>query len=197
MPKNTTTAVARTLIGYWHDTEDPPYSHPQPLVDHAWEPARRQRIIDYLESGRAYAYFCGHSYCRFGCTEPYWSKTDDPSKGEYREEKAIVIRDGREETVLSVASGYYVQTVGRMHIGSRGFCDDVWCWPQGLAHYVETHGIRLPDEFVAHAAARGFRAAGAVPVPIREDARLWRDWCSTNAPFEYETHCIACNPGRF
>ena len=35
--------------------------------------------------------------------------------------------------------------------------DDRWCWPSGLAHYVEAHAIRLPDEFVAHAAARQFQ----------------------------------------
>ena len=28
--------------------------------------------------------------------------------------------------------------------------DGVWIWPEGLAHYVERHSVRLPEEFVDH-----------------------------------------------
>jgi hypothetical protein len=34
-------------------------------------------------------------------------------------------------------------------MGGRDLTDGVWVWPQGLAHYVERHAVRLPDEFVA------------------------------------------------
>jgi hypothetical protein len=33
-------------------------------------------------------------------------------------------------------------------MGSVDFYDGEWQWPQGLAHYVEHHSIRLPDEFI-------------------------------------------------
>lgn len=34
--------------------------------------------------------------------------------------------------------------------GAREVSDGRWVWPDGLAHYVETHHVALPDEFVAH-----------------------------------------------
>ena len=34
--------------------------------------------------------------------------------------------------------------------GSAEYTDGVYVWPEGLAHYVIEHGVRLPEEFVAH-----------------------------------------------
>lgn len=36
------------------------------------------------------------------------------------------------------------------HNGSAEFTDGAYCWPEGLAHYVVEHGVRLPDEFADH-----------------------------------------------
>lgn len=38
--------------------------------------------------------------------------------------------------------------------GSLELTDGVYLWPQGLAHYVEDHGVRLPQAFVDHIWAR-------------------------------------------
>ncbi|WP_405063754.1 hypothetical protein OG474_19470 [Kribbella sp. NBC_01505] len=38
--------------------------------------------------------------------------------------------------------------------GALEFADDVYQWPEGLAHYVYDHAIRLPEEVVRHAVAR-------------------------------------------
>lgn len=35
--------------------------------------------------------------------------------------------------------------------GSRDLTDGTFIWPEGYAHYVEAHGVRPPEEFVAHA----------------------------------------------
>ncbi len=35
--------------------------------------------------------------------------------------------------------------------GSTELMDGTYVWPQGLAHYVQDHGVRLPKEFVDHA----------------------------------------------
>lgn len=35
--------------------------------------------------------------------------------------------------------------------GSAELADGVYCWPEGLAHYVSEHDVRLPGEFVGHA----------------------------------------------
>ena len=39
--------------------------------------------------------------------------------------------------------------------GSGQYMDDAFIWPERLAHYVERHSVRLPDEFVAHVVERG------------------------------------------
>jgi hypothetical protein len=37
--------------------------------------------------------------------------------------------------------------------GALEFSDGTFVWPEGLAHYVRDHGVRLPEPFVAHARA--------------------------------------------
>jgi hypothetical protein len=38
--------------------------------------------------------------------------------------------------------------------GSVEYSDGVYVWPEGLAHYVEDHAVRLPVEIEQHALAR-------------------------------------------
>jgi hypothetical protein len=38
--------------------------------------------------------------------------------------------------------------------GSGEFTDGTYAWPEGLAHYVYDHSVRLPQEFMDHARAR-------------------------------------------
>src|SRR4051794_37585642 len=40
------------------------------------------------------------------------------------------------------------------HNGALEYTDGVYQWPEGLAHYVSGHGVRLPGEVVAHAVER-------------------------------------------
>ena len=40
------------------------------------------------------------------------------------------------------------------HNGSKELTDGTYCWPEGLAHYLSAHAVRLPDDFVAHVEAR-------------------------------------------
>jgi hypothetical protein len=35
--------------------------------------------------------------------------------------------------------------------GAGEFTDGTYVWPEGLLHYVRTHDVRPPDEFVVHA----------------------------------------------
>lgn len=37
------------------------------------------------------------------------------------------------------------------HNGALEYTDGVYQWPEGLAHYVSEHSVRLPAEVVAHA----------------------------------------------
>lgn len=36
------------------------------------------------------------------------------------------------------------------YLGSKELTDGTYCWPEGLAHYLAEHDVRLPDEFVTH-----------------------------------------------
>jgi hypothetical protein len=49
--------------------------------------------------------------------------------------------------------------------GSKELTDETYCWPEGLAHYVADHDVRLPDDFVRHVQA-GSRAAGEGSAPV-------------------------------
>ena len=148
-----------------------------------------------MKAGETYGYSFGYSYCRFCCLI---RKSDDGSfHVDDREPLQPVTRTESGEIVLPfIPSLNGLETLG----------DDRWCWPSGLAHYVEAHAIRLPDEFVAHAAARQiqpddsvFRALNGprgTPAPrLTFDYRLWRDWSERNAPFHFEPNCLACVTG--
>jgi hypothetical protein len=49
--------------------------------------------------------------------------------------------------------------------GSTEFSDGVYIWPQGLVHYVDSHAVRLPKQFVAHVVARLGELDGAAVDP--------------------------------
>ena len=52
-----------------------------------------------------------------------------------------VVSPGRDECVIDFNCQYT----------SLGMCmDERYNWPLNLVHYVECHGVRLPDEFVEH-----------------------------------------------
>lgn len=59
-------------------------------------------------------------------------------------------------------------------LGRRDLTDGTFVWPEGLAHAVERHHVRLPDRFVDHA------LAGAPPRPVDKgtlvDDKVWIAW---------------------
>jgi hypothetical protein len=60
-------------------------------------------------------------------------------------------------------------------LGDRDLTDGVWVWPEGLAHYVEVHAVRLPDEFIDHMRSQGWR------VPAEPITR-WVDRAAADRP---------------
>jgi hypothetical protein len=63
-------------------------------------------------------------------------------------------------------------------MGSKELSDGLWCWPEGLAHYVEIHSVELPQEFVDHVVKRSFRNRAHVVDPPHADfdLSLWNAW---------------------
>ncbi len=65
-------------------------------------------------------------------------------------------------------------------MGHRDLFDGAWVWPEGLAHYVEQHAVRLPERFVRHALRpRRADAPPAIAPKQREgliDETRWLAW---------------------
>jgi hypothetical protein len=52
--------------------------------------------------------------------------------------------------------------------------DGEWMWPADLAYYVETYHVRLPAEFLEHAAAHGWQAPKLTSHQLTEAAKRAR-----------------------
>jgi hypothetical protein len=73
----------------------------------------------------------------------------------------------------------------RDRLGTTDMTDGRWIWPEGLWHYVRDHAVRLPDEFVADAAAHGFTVSSDLADRgIEADPAFWLRWSAehTAAP---------------
>ncbi|WP_328958922.1 hypothetical protein [Kitasatospora purpeofusca] len=54
--------------------------------------------------------------------------------------------------------------------GSRDLTDGYYLWPEGLAHYVLEHGVRMPAEFTDHIEQRREALDG-----LDRDVAWWRE----------------------
>jgi len=63
-------------------------------------------------------------------------------------------------------------------MGSFDLTDGLWLWPEGLAHYVEAHGLPLPEEFIATMKANAWQPpqefAGTGDGKL--DSLFWLEW---------------------
>ncbi|MBW2240777.1 MAG: hypothetical protein JRH01_02230 [Deltaproteobacteria bacterium] len=81
--------------------------------------------------------------------------------------------------------------IDESEMGTSDLSDGVWLWPEGLAHYVARHGVRLPDEFVEHARSNGFRAPVAqLEDEATVDATFWAEWCASNSNGDPEAKAV-------
>jgi hypothetical protein len=62
------------------------------------------------------------------------------------------------------------------HNGSAELTDGVYCWPEGLAHYVSEHDVRLPEEFVGHALSQPLFPPGLPQPSFDERGQRDRSW---------------------
>lgn len=72
-------------------------------------------------------------------------------------------------------------------MGWRCLTDGRWVWPEGLAHYVERHGVGLPEEFVRWARQGGWHINETLTSKVcREiepgyDYSYWTEWATLEA----------------
>ena len=78
--------------------------------------------------------------------------------------KVLIATGGVVGDVLDVEHGI----IGAPHI----LTDATYAWPAILAHYVEHHHIRLPDEFVSHMARNGWEVPSTIDL---HELRIDRD----------------------
>jgi hypothetical protein len=97
----------------------------------------------------------------------------------------------RSGTVLAVAAGVSRCRLCGIANGSAELTDGTrFVWPEGLAHYVEAHGVRLPDE-VAAVAARG-PAPTVDPAPLFDASTDLSWWCGQAAAAPATVHLLGC-----
>ena len=70
-------------------------------------------------------------------------------------------------------------------MGGTELTDGCWSWPKGLSHYVRSHGIILPEEFVAHALANETPHFPPEPASqpflgVSSSLDYWRKWCAAH-----------------
>jgi hypothetical protein len=102
-----------------------------------------------------------------------------------REERPRVVRYLSEAPVCAAYDGLSYCRFGCGPNGSTEHTDGVWVWPEGLAHYVQIHDVRLPEDFLARLRSRDFRppAKGNVErIAAHVSSARWRRWCAAQRP---------------
>lgn len=65
-------------------------------------------------------------------------------------------------------------------MGGDDLTDGTYCWPEGLAHYLEHHAVRLPEAIVQHILAQpAFPHSKAAQTP--EATPIAKAWWATQA----------------
>lgn len=92
----------------------------------------------------------------------YWSSNDDSElpdprtlvdvawEATTRDRVVEYLRAGR---VQWIQMGYSTSRFCGMPNGTAELTDGTYLWPEGLAHHLTDHAVRLPDEFVAFVTA--------------------------------------------
>jgi hypothetical protein len=75
--------------------------------------------------------------------------------------------------------------VSYSEMGSRDLTDGTWVWPEGLAHYVESHGVDLPSKFLDHISSSVGKIASSRHQGDLVDFSFWETWCRDNLSFDY------------
>lgn len=70
------------------------------------------------------------------------------------EEQGLVATYLTSGTITAVSMGGSPCRICGTQSGSAELSDGVYVWPEGLAHYVFEHAVRLPSDFVSHTLRR-------------------------------------------
>jgi hypothetical protein len=111
----------------------------------------------------------------------YWHsiyESDFPDPGNFvdkewgKEEKERILRylkSGRSMPYTAMGVSWCRFRCGVSHLGAGEFTDGKYVWPEGLAHYIDKHEVRLPTDVVA------FMLSNKNPVVVSGDD-IFIDW---------------------
>jgi len=108
-----------------------------------------------------------------------WSFVDPTWRDD---ERSIVVEHLQTGTLVNQYRGLSPCRFCGRHNGSAELTDGVFCWPEGLAHYLVVHEVRLPEEFVEHVLSDDV-ARRRLPTPSFDDLGQ-RDRSWPGAEFE-------------
>ena len=112
----------------------------------------------------------------------YWAGEYDPGWPDVRRfvvaapnkrERTRVVRYLRAGAGWRAYRGFSLCRLCGCQNGSSELTDGVWVWPEGLAHYVRRHDVRLPDVFIRYVLDHRRPSKHAVP-PGDLDDSWWR-----------------------
>lgn len=84
-------------------------------------------------------------------------------------ERSIVVRHLQTGTLVNQYRGLSPCRFCGRHNGSAELTDGSFCWPEGLAHYLTDHDVRLPEEFVEHVMSDDVAARRRLPMPTFDE----------------------------
>ncbi|GAA3654726.1 hypothetical protein GCM10022224_017170 [Nonomuraea antimicrobica] len=121
-------------------------------------------MVDARSSLRLIGYWWSHDAPEWprpqDWSDPYWSL-------EERDLVALYLESGQHMPYAT--AGLSLCRLCDKPNGSLEFTDGVFLWPQGLAHYVREHSVRLPDEIIKRA------QQWAEPMNWEVDLTWWRE----------------------
>jgi len=154
--------VTLRVLGFWKHYWEQKWPDPMDLVDGSWDPEERRRVANYLRRGALLWNAAGNTegsgrygWCRLGCdSDPAvlgvrknffaGAGTSDESLT-WEQRRAARRKASKNSTEANLSSRQTALDMGRGEL-----TDGVYMWPEGLAHYLEKHNVRLPQEFVDH-----------------------------------------------
>lgn len=170
-----------TLIGYWREPLQP-YPDPMEFVDASWDPEERDKVVAYLRAGQEVRHWLGRSWCRLGCGRLACGGRKlvfFEAQGTQDEQLTVEERRQRRLRAAELSEQANMASSSSLDMGSADLSDGTYLWPEGLAHYVEKHHVRLPAEFVKHVLEEPARSASAkVSSDFTVDASWWRSFGS-------------------
>jgi hypothetical protein len=151
---------SRHLIGYWCDDRR--------AQRRAWGKTTAERPESIPDDEMADGSFFIHPR---HLVDPGWARKERPRIVQYLSEAPVIAH----------FCGLSYCRFGCGPNGAAEHSDGVWVWPEGLAHYLRRHDVRLPEDFVAYMMSRNFRPparSDVEPFAAHVSSAHWRRWCA-------------------